>query len=606
MSSPFEFTSENQERFQQILTRYPNKRAAMLPTLHLAHEQQGYITPEVEEVVAELLEVPLVDVHEVLTFYTLYFRQPMGRHHLRLCMSISCWLRGSDRIQEHLINKMGVKSGAITKDGSFSWEAVPDCLGACEMAPMMQVDEDYHGPLTPERVDQIVEATAQGQEITTAPPPDNTKTEALPIQLISEHFGNSQARELQWYKKQGGYEGAQKALEMQPQEITDMVIHANLRGLGGAGFPTGRKWSFVPQDTGKAIYLTANADESEPGTFKDRYLMEWDPHLLLEGIIICAYAVGIHTAYIYIRGEYLRAAQILQKAIEEAYREGVLGERVLGKDFQLDVHLHRGAGAYICGEETGLLESLEGKKGWPRLKPPFPAVVGLFGCPTVINNVETLSQLPKILLKGAEWFAGIACSHHGGTRLFALSGCVKRPGVYELPLGTSLRELIYEHGGGVLGDKQLKAVIPGGASAAILTEKDLDVSLDFDSLMKAGSMLGSGAVIVMDEDVCMVRACQNIMRFFAHESCGQCTPCREGTGWVYQILTRIAEGAGTPEDIDNLAELADNMSGTSICALSDGAAMSFRSYVKKFRSEFEYHILHKRCDVEEKKTTVNA
>ena len=606
MSSPFEFTSENQKRFQQILARYPNKRAAMLPTLHLAHEQQGHITPEVEEVVAELLEVPLVDVHEVLTFYTLYFRQPMGRHHLRLCMSISCWLRGSDRIKEHLKNKMGVESGAITEDGSFSWEAVPDCLGACEMAPMMQVDEDYHGPLTPDGVDHILEATKQGQEIPTAPPPASTKSKALPIQLISEHFGKSQARELDWYRKQGGYEGAQKAFEMQPKEITEMVIHANLRGLGGAGFPTGRKWSFVPQDTGKAIYLTANADESEPGTFKDRYIMEWDPHRLLEGIIICAYAVGIHTTYIYIRGEYVRAAQILQKAIEEAYREGVLGERVLGKDFQLDVHLHRGAGAYICGEETGLLESLEGKKGWPRLKPPFPAIVGLFGCPTVINNVETLSQLPKLLLKGAEWFAGIACSHHGGTRLFALSGCVKRPGVYELPLGTSLRELIYEHGGGILGDKKLKAVIPGGASAAILTEENLDVSLDFDSLMKAGSMLGSGAVIVMDEDVCMVRACHNIMRFFAHESCGQCTPCREGTAWVYQILTRIAEGSGTPEDIDNLAELADNMSGTSICALSDGAAMSFRSYVKKFRSEFEYHILHKKCDLEEKKTTVDA
>ena len=605
MSSPFEFTSENQERFQQILARYPNKRAAMLPTLHLAHEQQGYITPEVEEVVAELLEVPLVAVHEVLTFYTLYFRQPMGRHHLRLCMSISCWLRGSDRIKEHLKNKMGVKSGAITEDGSFSWKAVPDCLGACEMAPMMQVDRDYHGPLTPERVDQILEMTEQGKE-PPIKPPDTPKTEPTPIQLISKHFGNSKARELEWYRKQGGYEGAQKALSMQPRDITDMVIHANLRGLGGAGFPTGRKWSFVPQDTGKPIYLTANADESEPGTFKDRYIMEWDPHRLLEGIIICAYAVGIHTTYIYIRGEYVRPAQILQQAIEEAYREGVLGQRVLGKDFQLDVHLHRGAGAYICGEETGLLESLEGKKGWPRLKPPFPAAVGLFGCPTVVNNVETLSQLPQLLLGGAEWFAAIGSQHHGGTRLFALSGCVQRPGVYELPLGTSLRELIYDHGGGILGDKKLKAIIPGGASAAVLTDEELDVTLDFDSLMKAGSMLGSGAVIVMDEDVCMVRACQNIMRFFAHESCGQCTPCREGTGWVYRILTRIVEGAGTMEDIDNLAELADNMSGTSICPLSDGAAMSFRSYVKKFRSEFEHHILHKKCDLEEKKAAVDA
>ncbi len=419
------------------------------------------------------------------------------------------------------------------------------------------------------------------------------------VKLLSEHFGNGQAKELDWYRKQGGYEGARKALiEMQPQQVIDEVIQSDLRGLGGAGFPTGRKWNFVPQDTGKPIYLTANADESEPGTFKDRYILEWDPHRLLEGIIICAYAVGIHTAYIYIRGEYVRPAEILQEAIDEAYREGVLGERVLGQKFQLDVYLHRGAGAYICGEETGLLESLEGKKGWPRLKPPFPAVVGLFGCPTVVNNVETLSHLPKILLNGAAWFADIGCEHNGGTRLFALSGNVNRPGVYELPLGTSMRELIYEHGGGIVGDKALKAVIPGGASSAVLTEEELDVTLDFDSLMKAGSMLGSGAVIVMDRDVCMVKASQNIMRFFSHESCGQCTPCREGTDWVYRILTRIVEGNGIKDDIGHLTELGENMTGTSICPLCDGSVMSFSSYVQKFRSEFEYHIHHKQCDVE--------
>ncbi len=419
------------------------------------------------------------------------------------------------------------------------------------------------------------------------------------VKLLSEHFGNGQAKELDWYRKQGGYEGARKALiEMQPQQVIDEVIQSDLRGLGGAGFPTGRKWNFVPQDTGKPIYLTANADESEPGTFKDRYILEWDPHRLLEGIIICAYAVGIHTAYIYIRGEYVRPAEILQEAIDEAYREGVLGERVLGQKFQLDVYLHRGAGAYICGEETGLLESLEGKKGWPRLKPPFPAVVGLFGCPTVVNNVETLSHLPKILLNGAAWFTDIGCEHNGGTRLFALSGNVNRPGVYELPLGTSMRELIYEHGGGIVGDKALKAVIPGGASSAVLTEEEFDVTLDFDSLMKAGSMLGSGAVIVMDRDVCMVKASQNIMRFFSHESCGQCTPCREGTDWVYRILTRIVEGNGTKDDIGHLTDLGDNMTGTSICPLCDRSVMSFSSYVQKFRSEFEYPIQHKQCDVE--------
>lgn len=421
------------------------------------------------------------------------------------------------------------------------------------------------------------------------------------VKLVSEHFGNPRAKEIDWRRQHGGYEGARKALfEMKPEEIIDEVIKSNLRGLGGAGFPAGRKWTFVPQDTGKPIYLTVNADESEPGTFKDRHILEWDPHRLLEGIIICAYAVGIHTAYIYVRGEYVRPAETLQNALDEAYREGFLGDRVMGKDFQLNVYLHRGAGAYICGEETGLLESLEGKKGWPRLKPPFPAVVGLFDCPTVINNVETLSQLPNIILNGGIWFANVGCEHNGGTRLFALSGSVQRPGVYELPLGTPLRELIYEHGGGIIDDKELKAVIPGGASAAVLTPDELDVTLDFDSLMKLGSMLGSGAVIAMDEDVCMVKAAHNIMHFFSHESCGQCTPCREGTGWVYKIFTRILEGSGIEEDIRNLGEIADHMSGTSICALSDGAAMSYRSYVKKFSSEFEYHIRHKKCDAEER------
>lgn len=415
------------------------------------------------------------------------------------------------------------------------------------------------------------------------------------VKLVSEFFGNENARKLSWRLEHGGYEGAKKALEqMTPEQIIEEVTRSNLRGLGGAGFPTGKKWSFVPKDTDKPKYLAVNFDEAEPGTFKDRYIGEWDPHLLLEGILICCYAVGIHKAYIYIRGEYVRPYEILKEALEEAYAAGILGSSVLGKDFSLEVTIHRGAGAYICGEETGLLESVEGKKGWPRLKPPFPAVVGLFGCPTVINNVETLSHLPKIILKGGAWFAGLGCERNGGTRLFALSGSVKKPGVYELPLGTPLRELIYEHGGGILGDKKLKAVIPGGASSAVLTADEVDISMDFDTLAKAGSMLGSGAVIALDEEVCMVGALHNIEHFFAHESCGQCTPCREGTGWVYRILTRILQGEGRPADLETLLSLAQNMSGTSICALCDGAAMPLRSFVQKFRHEFEHWIEHKR------------
>lgn len=423
----------------------------------------------------------------------------------------------------------------------------------------------------------------------------------MPIRkLLSQNFGNPQARDITWYRQQGGYEAALKAMtRMTPDEVTEEVVKSNLRGLGGAGFPTGRKWQFVPKDSGKPCYLAVNADEAEPGTFKDKYIITWDPHRLIEGIIICCYAVGIHQAYIYIRGEYVRPYEHLAKAVAQAYEAGVLGKKVLGQDFHLELAIHRGAGAYICGEETGLLESLEGKKGWPRLKPPFPAVVGLFDCPTVINNVETISHLRNIINEGGEWFASIGCARNGGTRLFCLSGHVKRPGVYELPMGTSMRELIYEHGGGILDDMELKAVVPGGSSAPIMTPDVLEVTCDFDSMAKAGSMLGSGGVIVLREGVCMVEALSVVTHFYAHESCGQCTPCREGTGWLDRILRRILDGKGHPQDIETMLNLAGNMQGTSICPLSDAAALPVQSYVTKFKSEFEYHIQHKKCDVKE-------
>jgi NADH-quinone oxidoreductase subunit F len=420
------------------------------------------------------------------------------------------------------------------------------------------------------------------------------------VKVISEFFGNEKARELKWRLEHGGYENARKAIEkMTPEEVTNEVIKSNLRGLGGAGFPAGRKWTFVPKDSGKPNYLTVNCDEAEPGTFKDRYIVEWDPHRLIEGIIICCYAVDIRTAYIYIRGEYVRPYERLQKAVDEAYQAGILGPRVLDSDFSLDLYIHRGAGAYICGEETGLLESLEGKKGWPRLKPPFPAVVGLWGCPTVINNVETISHLPAIIANGGQWFADLGVERNGGTRLFALSGCVKKPGVYELPVGSTFRELIYEHGGGIRGDNELKAVIPGGTSSAVLSADEIDLPITFDALAAANSMAGSGAVIVMDDKVCMVKALHNIEHFFSHESCGQCTPCREGTGWVYRILSRIVEGGGSEGDLETLKHLSGNMSGTSICALCEGASMPLRSFLEKFSDEFEYYVKNKHSMVEE-------
>ncbi len=410
----------------------------------------------------------------------------------------------------------------------------------------------------------------------------------MPEKLISKFFKIPNANSAAVYLDEGGYQTAKRALrEMKPEEIETEVKRSNLKGLGGAGFSCGMKWSFVPRNTGKPIYLIVNADESEPGTFKDKYILTYVPHLLIEGMILAAFAVGIHKAYIYIRGEYETPFLRLQEAVSEAYEKGFLGKNVFGTHFSLDVVIHRGAGAYICGEETGLLESLEGKKGFPRLKPPFPAVVGLFGCPTVINNVETLSYLPFIIQRGSEWFAKLGTEKNGGMRLFSVSGHVEKPGVYELPMGITLREIIYDYAGGIRDNRKLKAVVPGGLSSAVLTANEIDVKMDFDSLKAAGSMGGSGGIIVMDEAVSMLDALRVTMQFFAHESCGQCSPCREGTGWIHRILDRIVRGKGRPNDIDNLLNIGAYLGGTTICALADGAQMAFLSYLRKFRSEFE-------------------
>jgi NADH-quinone oxidoreductase subunit F len=403
-------------------------------------------------------------------------------------------------------------------------------------------------------------------------------------------------RELAVYREHGGYEAVRKALTtMQPPEIVDLVKASNLRGRGGAGFPTGVKWGFLPKDHDKPVYLCVNADESEPGTFKDREIIEDDPHQLLEGIIVSAYATRCHLAYIYIRGELLTGYERLQDAVREAYEAGLLGQNVLGTGFALDVVVHRGAGAYICGEETGLLESLEGKRAYPRIKPPFPATHGLFGCPTVVNNVETLACVPHIVLRGADWFRGIGPEKSPGPKLYCVSGHVERPGVYELPMGTPLREIIYEHAGGIPGGRTLKAVIPGGASMPVFTPDEIDVPMDMDSVQKAGSFLGSAGIMVMDDTVCMVWTLLVLEQFFHHESCGQCTPCREGSGWLHKTLLRLEEGAGTSADVDLLLTIANNMQGNTICALADAAAMPVRAFVTKYRDEFEAHARLGRC-----------
>jgi NADH-quinone oxidoreductase subunit F len=413
--------------------------------------------------------------------------------------------------------------------------------------------------------------------------------------VLTTHFADEQYRHVDTYLALGGYEALRKALSGPKERIVDEVKKANLRGRGGAGFPAGVKWGFLPKDLARPRVLVINADEGEPGTFKDRQIMAKAPHLLLEGIAIASYAMTIHACYIYIRGEFVREAKIVGEAVAEAYAKGFLGKNILGTGFDLDVTVHRGAGAYICGEETSLINSLEGKRGWPRIKPPFPASVGAFGLPTIVNNVETIADVPWIVTHGGEKFAALGVEKNGGTRLIGVSGPVKRPGVYELSAGVLLRDVIFVHAGGMKEGRTLKAVIPGGSSTPVLRPDEIDVTYDIESMGKIGTMPGSGGVIVIAEGTCMVRALLVLMNFYAHESCGQCTPCREGTGWLAKIVGRIENGKGKEGDVELLLDVCDNMMGRTICPLADAAVMPAQSFIWKFRDEFDRHIQEKKC-----------
>jgi len=432
-----------------------------------------------------------------------------------------------------------------------------------------------------------------------------------PVKIVTKNFGNEAVKNLDAYERVGGYRALKKALQIEPAKLIEEVKKSALRGRGGAGFSAGVKWGFVPKDA-KTVYLVVNADEGEPGTFKDRWLMYWDPHLLIEGSLIAARAIRAGHIFIYIRGELVKEHDILQRAIEQAYARGYLGKSVMGTGWSCDMVLHRGAGAYICGEETSLLNSLEGRRGWPRLKPPFPAIKGLFGQPTIVNNVETLMNVPYIVENGGEAFLALGCKNNGGTRILCVSGHVERPGVYELPMGVPLNQVIERECGGVLGGRRLKGVIPGGTSMPVLLADECDVPMDFDSLMtwpkirpveaRPGApfelapgkplrtMGGSGGVVVMDETTDIVAVCARIMRFYAHESCGQCTPCREGTGWMARVCTRLAEGHGRSGDLDLLQSIAVGIAGNTICPLGEAAAWPMMAFLTKFRDEFAARI----------------
>lgn len=406
--------------------------------------------------------------------------------------------------------------------------------------------------------------------------------------------------EIDTYVAHGGYRAWKKALTgMKPEEVIDEVKKSGLRGRGGAGFPTGLKWGFIPKDSPKPRYLCCNADESEPGTCKDRVLMERDPHAVIEGMAVAAYAIGCHLMFIYIRGEFNHCHDRMEAAMKEAYKNGHLGKNIYGTGYDLEMVIHTGGGAYICGEETSLLNSLEGERAMSRIRPPFPAIEGLYACPTIVNNVESLATVPHIINNGSDWYTSLGTEKSSGTKLFSLSGHVKRPGNYEVELGFSLKKLIYDpaFGNGISGDKKLKGVIPGGASTPFLTPDMIDIALDYESLVNVGSMLGSGAVIVFHEDTCIVWVILKLIHFFRHESCGKCTPCREGTGWLEQLIKRIEEGQGQPGDIEKIEDICGNILGRTVCPLGDAAVMPIQSAIRLWRDEWEYHIEHKKCMV---------
>jgi NADH-quinone oxidoreductase F subunit len=568
------------ESIEAVAARYPERRSALLPALHLAQREAGHVGSEDLAEIAGLIGVPVSEAFGVQTYYTMFRRKPLGRHHLQVDTNIPAMLAGAEKIVTHLKKALGIEVGQTTPDGLFTLSTV-ECLASCGTCPVIQVGDRYYESMTPERTDALLASLKKG--VMPDLPAEANFGSACDILLARR--GTPNATDLAVYEKSGGYKALRKALEMTPEAVAAEVKASSVRGRGGAGFPAGVKWGFLAKGTGKPTYLICNADEGEPGTFKDRQIMEYDPHLLLEGMAVSGYAIGAKLGFIYIRGEFAWIADILEQAIAQARSKGYLGRDILGRGVEFDIIVHLGAGAYVCGEETALIESLEGKRGNPRLKPPFPAVVGLYGCPTIVNNVETLASVPFIVERGAKAFTEIGTPNNFGPKIFGISGHVKRPGAYEYPLGTPLSTLL-EAAGGV--DGRLKAVIVGGLSVPILTAAEAEgLRMDYDSCQKKGTMLGSGGVMVIREGTSIPEVALRAIRFYAHESCGQCTPCRQGSHAVAELLGRIVAGRGTAADIDRVLWLCSRIKGSTLCPTGEAFAVPIEAMLTKFRGEFE-------------------
>ena len=582
-----------------------------MPLLHLWQEHFGFISDEAVLWIAKKLGLQPINILELVTFYPMFRQKPAGKTHIRVCRTLSCAMAGGFELMENLCAALEIQRPpdgdgihdpiAVSADGNYGVEFV-ECLASCGTAPVCMIGEQLHEQLDPNSIADLLQNQTSNIKRQTFPHP-------LEHRLVYKNIGRTDwTTDIDCYLRDGGYEQLKQALTMSRSDIVNKVKNSGLRGRGGAGFSCGLKWSFIKPDEKRPVYLICNADESEPGTFKDRYIIHEDPHQLLEGILISCYALNARTAYIYIRGEFPEGAKILERAIEEARQHNFLGKNILGSGFDVEVYIHRGAGAYICGEETGLIESLEGKRGYPRIKPPyFPAVLGLYMCPTIVNNVETLCAVKHIIAMGGAEYARLGRPNNTGTRIVCVSGDVQRPGDFEIEVGAvTMGQLIYEMAGGLRPGGELKAVIPGGSSAKVLRaderfklkqrqpdgstiERELsidEIPMDFDSLTAAGSMAGSGGVIVLDDSRDMVWLLNNINEFYAHESCGQCTPCREGSLWMKKITDRMLRGGGVVEDPHTLKTIGDNIAGRTICAFGEACAWPTQSFVEKFPEEF--------------------
>ena len=554
----------------------PQGRAALLPALHAAQQFHGWIPEAVATEVGRILGVPLAEVHGVIDFYAMLSREPLGRTVARVCKAPVCALAGSDELANALCRHLKVAPGEVSSGGEFTVEIAP-CLGLCDHAPALLVGETALGQGDPRHAAEICARSADRR----------ISFVGGDIRILTGNCGQGHPASLANYSSSGGYAGLKKALTMTPQDVVAELKTAGLVGRGGAAFPTGIKWEGAAKATGQPKYIVCNADESEPGTFKDRILMEDDPHRTLEGMIIAAHAVGASQGYIYVRGEYPYAFKVMSEAVAEARHAGALGGNIFGSGLAFDIEMRLGAGAYICGEETALLESIEGKRGFPRIKPPFPTTHGLFGKPTVINNVETFCNIPPIIERGAAEYRKIGTERSPGPKLFCVSGQIERPGLYEVPFGVTLRHLLFDLAGGLKQGRTLQAVLMGGAAGAFAAEKDLDVILSFENLNAAGLPLGSGSVMVFDDSADMRDVLKRLTHFFADESCGKCYPCQLGARRQYEILDRGAAGHWLAGDRERLSDVGATMIDASLCGLGQTAPTAVLSAIKLWPEMFD-------------------